>query len=94
MLDADVNLNVSVRQERELWRIAQEALTNVERHARASQIEISWSRNGDLAILDITDDGQGFNTCLLYTSDADDDLLCVHLAGRRILKKKNTTIAP
>ena len=60
VLDADVNLNVSVRQERELWRIAQEALTNVERHARASQIEISWSRNGDLAILDITDDGQGF----------------------------------
>ena len=27
-------------------------------------------------------------TCLLYTSDAGDDLLCVDLGGRRILKKK------
>ena len=26
--------------------------------------------------------------CLLYTSDAADDLLCVDLGGRRILKKK------
>src|SRR5659263_784880 len=28
-----------------------------------------------------------FNTCLLYTSDAADDLLCVDLGGRRIIKK-------
>ena len=28
--------------------------------------------------------------CLLYTSDAADDLLCVDLGGRRILKKKKT----
>src|SRR5680860_1900773 len=31
---------------------------------------------------DITD------LCLLYTSDAADDLLCVDLGGRRIIKKK------
>ena len=30
--------------------------------------------------------------CLLYTSDAADDLLCVDLGGSRIIKKKNTTI--
>ena len=29
--------------------------------------------------------------CLLYTSDADDDLLCVDLWGRRIIKKKHKT---
>src|SRR5450756_3202393 len=29
-----------------------------------------------------------FNPCLLYTSDAADDLLCVDLGGRRIIKKK------
>src|SRR5450756_1400614 len=29
-----------------------------------------------------------FLTCLLYTSDAADDLLCVDLGGRRIIKKK------
>src|SRR5450756_3117888 len=29
-----------------------------------------------------------FTTCLLYTSDAADDLLCVDLGGRRIIKKQ------
>ncbi len=28
------------------------------------------------------------NICLLYTSDAADDLLCADLGGRRIIKKK------
>ena len=27
-------------------------------------------------------------SCLLYTSDAADDLLCVDLGGRRMIKKK------
>src|SRR5450756_2571185 len=30
----------------------------------------------------------GWSSCLLYTSDAADDLLCVDLGGRRIIKKK------
>ena len=30
-----------------------------------------------------------YKRCLLYTSDAADDLLCVDLGGRRIIKKKN-----
>ena len=30
-------------------------------------------------------------TCLLYTSDAADDLLCVDLGGRRIIQKKKKT---
>ena len=29
----------------------------------------------------------GIYTCLLYTSDAADDLLCVDFGGRRIIKK-------
>ena len=32
--------------------------------------------------------------CLLYTSDAADDLLCVDLGGRRIIKKKKQHRAP
>ena len=35
----------------------------------------------DMAALDAA-------TCLLYTSDAADDLLCVDLGGRRCIKKK------
>src|SRR5450756_698594 len=33
------------------------------------------------------------HSCLLYTSDAADDLLCVDLGGRRIIKKKKKKIA-
>ena len=31
--------------------------------------------------------GYGISFCLLYTSDAADDLLCVDIGGRRIIKK-------
>jgi len=30
-------------------------------------------------------------SCLLYTSDAADDMQCVDLGGRRIIKKKKIT---
>ena len=37
---------------------------------------------------DIDVDVEMVKNCLLYTSDAADDLLCVDLGGRRIIKKK------
>lgn len=49
-----------ILQERELWRIAQEAVTNVERHARATQITISWRCDGQEGVLEIADNGVGF----------------------------------
>src|SRR5450756_2650606 len=42
-----------------------------------------------LAGYEDTNDHEGLSRCLLYTSDAADDLLCVDLGGRRIIKKKN-----
>ena len=36
----------------------------------------------------ISDDSGLIKVCLLYTSDAADDLLCVDLGGRRIINKK------
>ena len=33
----------------------------------------------------------GITPCLLYTSDAADDLLCVDLGGRRLIQKKKHT---
>ncbi len=49
-----------IRQEREMWRIAQEALVNVERHADAKSVVMHWSSDGERAELTITDDGKGF----------------------------------
>lgn len=51
---------LAILQERELWRIAQEAVTNVERHARATQVSIVWRCDGHKATLEIADDGIGF----------------------------------
>lgn len=47
-------------QERELWRIAQEAITNTERHARARHLRVRWRCDGRSAQLTVADDGIGF----------------------------------
>jgi len=46
--------------ERELWRIGQEAVTNVERHARAQNVTVTWRVSGTTATLEVVDDGRGF----------------------------------
>ena len=48
--------------ELELLRITQEALNNVERHAKASSVSVRWSATTASATLIITDDGRGFDT--------------------------------
>jgi signal transduction histidine kinase len=45
-----------------LYRIAQEALTNVSRHAGASEVEVGLARDDDGVTLSIHDDGCGFDT--------------------------------
>ncbi|MFN8036528.1 MAG: histidine kinase [Acidimicrobiia bacterium] len=47
--------------EQELWRITQEALTNVERHARATEAWVTWRIAPDRAWLEIRDNGVGFD---------------------------------
>lgn len=42
-----------------VYRVAQEALTNVSRHARAGNAEVSLTRRGDRVVLRVTDDGRG-----------------------------------
>ena len=48
-----------------LLRIAQEALSNAARHARASRLGVTLSFLGDEVILDIRDDGTGFDPLAL-----------------------------
>lgn len=43
-----------------LFRVTQEALTNVVRHARATRVEINIMRNAKGVLMEITDNGQGF----------------------------------
>ena len=44
-----------------LYRVLQEALTNVVRHAHAKQVEVSLNLDHGYLTLRIGDDGQGFN---------------------------------
>ncbi|MCB1000489.1 MAG: GAF domain-containing sensor histidine kinase [Acidimicrobiales bacterium] len=47
--------------ERELWQIALEAITNVERHAQASKVTVTYVSQPDHVLLRISDDGVGLN---------------------------------
>ncbi|MGW4483644.1 sensor histidine kinase [Amycolatopsis sp. NPDC004368] len=44
-----------------LYRVAQEALANAEKHAHATRIAVSLTYAGDLVLLDVRDDGAGFD---------------------------------
>ncbi|HET9769711.1 MAG TPA: GAF domain-containing sensor histidine kinase [Acidimicrobiia bacterium] len=54
--------------EQELWRITQEALGNVERHARASALEVTWTCDGRHGRLVVADNGAGFDPTGLITA--------------------------
>lgn len=45
----------------QLIRIVQEALNNVRKHAKARQVEIDCQRVGQDMVMEIRDDGGGFN---------------------------------
>ncbi|MDQ2826094.1 MAG: GAF domain-containing sensor histidine kinase [Actinomycetota bacterium] len=59
-----------VVQERELWRIAHEAITNVERHAGARHLRVRWECDGRHGRLTIADDGRGFAPSRAAQADA------------------------
>lgn len=51
-----------------LFRVAQEALTNIKKHARAHQVDITLTYMTDLIALDILDDGIGFDFARIQPS--------------------------
>lgn len=53
--------HLPIQVEQELWRILQESLTNVERHADASHVAITWEIDGTRARLEVRDDGKGMD---------------------------------
>ncbi len=57
----DESARLPLPQEREIWRIAKEAVTNVERHAQATKLSISWQCDGKRALLVVSDNGVGFS---------------------------------
>jgi len=52
-----------------LYRVAQEAVTNIAKHARATRITISLERTRDCVNLTVDDDGRGFDPAILGRRD-------------------------
>lgn len=61
-LDLDVAPRLSGDQETALYRIVQECLTNIAKHAEASRVDITFYESAEQQILRISDDGVGFET--------------------------------
>jgi signal transduction histidine kinase len=70
--EVDSNFDDDKRLPRKLetacFRISQEALTNVARHAEASQVRISLDRTEHEFRLNISDDGKGFDADAVFAS--------------------------
>lgn len=60
-IDADINLHLSELQASHVFHIAHEALSNVARHARARQIQLCLTRKDGNVVLQVEDDGIGFD---------------------------------
>ena len=50
------------------YRVGQESLSNIARHAKAHQVSVSLNRADDVITLEITDDGRGFNLANGFTN--------------------------
>lgn len=58
-LQVDESARMPRLQERELWRIAQEAIVNAERHSGARRVDVFWYSDGHDAIIEVRDNGKG-----------------------------------
>ncbi len=52
-----------------LFRIVQEAFTNIVRHARATEVSVTWTRRNGTVTLEVADNGVGFNPPALRAND-------------------------
>jgi len=59
--DSAVALGLDARGERLIFRVAQECLRNVTRHAAARAVDLRLAAEGDTVILQVEDDGLGFD---------------------------------
>jgi signal transduction histidine kinase len=58
-VSTEVGDNLTLPMETALYRILQESLTNVAKHAGASVVEVTLRREGETLILSVADDGHG-----------------------------------
>jgi signal transduction histidine kinase len=68
-LDVSPRLELSTDAESVLYRVAQEALRNVAKHARAQHVSVRAAREDGRALLSVEDDGLGFASTAAAAAD-------------------------
>lgn len=71
-------LRLPPRRAAAIYRVFQEALTNVARHSRASSVRVTLADSGDTFFLDMADDGCGFEPA----AERDRSLGLLHMSER------------
>jgi signal transduction histidine kinase len=66
-----------------LYRIAQESLTNIVRHSRATDVFVSLIKQADMVLLSIEDNGVGFDQADTNISADGRGLLGIHIMKER-----------
>jgi signal transduction histidine kinase len=77
-LDIDGAERLAPEAEVALYRIVQEALTNAVRHGHATAVELSLLRTADATVIEIADDGMGFDARRWRTEARREDQLGLH----------------
>jgi signal transduction histidine kinase len=62
---------ISPRRQRGLYRVAQEALTNVVKHSGAQNAQVRLAVDSDCARLSVRDDGRGFDPAAALARERD-----------------------
>ncbi len=62
IVDDDFPSRLPDKKGQELTRLVQEALTNVRRHAEAAHVRVELGIDGELAYVEVSDDGRGFDS--------------------------------
>ena len=99
MLRSLVGSEMCIRDSLDTWDISPGALDNASGAVSVLEIarilkalDLKTRRSVEFVLFMAEEEGhygsELYVSCLLYTSDAADDLLCVDLGGRRIIKKK------
>jgi signal transduction histidine kinase len=60
-VQVDEDLDLTVEEERLVYRVARECLHNVRRHAAATHVAVTLGRTADGVVLEVADDGVGFD---------------------------------
>jgi two-component system sensor histidine kinase DevS len=61
-IEIDAEVPADVETSFAVYNIAHESLSNIQRHAGASHVSVTLRREGDAGVLEVSDDGAGFDT--------------------------------